>query len=199
NQAVSLSNMGAIHENLGDEAKALEYFRRSLKLREEMGDSLGQAQNLNNIAGIHIGQKDFDQAKTCLGRAEGIVRERGGKNILRKILLSLGELELAQSGGEAAPAKALEHAGQALDLAGQLKSTAGRAEALLLHARIERSEEKFREAAAIFQGMNSPLETAKAEFYRGRIMADKEAIGRARDIFESLGARGWLARMKADR
>lgn len=186
-----------IHFRLGDIATALEFYLKSLKIFEGTGNRQGQAANLNNIAAIYTEQQKFDEARGCLIRAEGIVRERGGKNLLRKIYLSLGELEMAGVLGDGPRSKVLEYADQALVLAGELKSKAGQAEALLLQARIGKSRNKFKEAIAIFEELKQPMETAKAHYYYGRVMSIKDAVDRARNIFEKLGAKGWLARTKA--
>jgi len=49
-KAGSLNNIGLIYENKGESKKALEYYESGLRLREIIGDKLGVAQSLNNIA-----------------------------------------------------------------------------------------------------------------------------------------------------
>jgi tetratricopeptide (TPR) repeat protein len=196
-QAQALNNLGLVYFRQGELALALEHYIKSLKIFEETGNRQGQAANLNNIAGIQIERREFAEARACLTRAEGIAREGGGKNLLRKIYLSWGELEAAgcpEFPGQALP-RAAEYAERALALAGALKSRAGQAEALLLLARIEKSEGKFLEAAAIFGELNQPMEEAKAWYYHGRVMSAKDNVDRARGMFEKLGAKGWLAKV----
>lgn len=191
-QAQALNNLGLVYFRLGDLILALEHYVKSLKIFEGTGNRQGQAVNLNNIAGIQIERQRYTEARACLVRAEGIARDGGGKNLMRKIYLSWGELEIAEAGPEF---KAGEYAGQALQLAQDLGSKAGRAEALLLQARIERSGDKFLEAIMAFEELNQPLDAAKAYFYRGQVLELKDSIAQARDIFEKLGAKGWLARI----
>ncbi|MDP2807631.1 MAG: hypothetical protein Q8O74_05790 [bacterium] len=76
-----------------------------------------------------------------------------------------------------------------------MNSKIGRAEALLLQARIEISGDKFQEAITVFEELNQPMETAKAWYYYGQVMFDKALLNKARDIFEKIGAKGWLAKI----
>ena len=56
------NNMGVIYDNLGDESKALTFYREGLKMREEIGDKHGIAESLNNIAFLSEKQGDVPQA-----------------------------------------------------------------------------------------------------------------------------------------
>ena len=58
----TLNNIGLIYKNQGDIPKALEYFHKSLKIREEIKDKLGIAYSLNNIGIIYNNQGDHLKA-----------------------------------------------------------------------------------------------------------------------------------------
>ena len=60
--ANSFINIGFIYENQGDIPMALEYWYRSLKIYEEIGDKLGIATSLNNIGNIYENQGDMINA-----------------------------------------------------------------------------------------------------------------------------------------
>jgi len=54
-----LNNKGYLSNNLGDLTQALDYFHKSLKLQEDIGDKSGQSYSLNNIGYIYSSQKQF--------------------------------------------------------------------------------------------------------------------------------------------
>ncbi|MDP2808239.1 MAG: tetratricopeptide repeat protein, partial [bacterium] len=197
-QATSLNNIGYVHDSLGDYPQALEYYAKSLKIREEIGDREGQTLSLNNIGRIHLDRGEYDEARLHFTQCEKIAREIGSKEILRRASISLGELEIGQDSEGCSRQRAREYAGQALHLAQDLNSKSGKAEALLLQGRIEKDEDKFKEVLAIFKELKQPLETAKACYYYGQALGRLEKTEEAREIFEKLGAKGWLAKIDAN-
>lgn len=87
--AISLNNIGFISDNLGDIGKALEYYGRSLKTREKIGDKKGVAKTLNNIGVIYKNQGDIGKALTYYGKSLKIREEIGDK---KGIALSLNNI-----------------------------------------------------------------------------------------------------------
>ncbi|MFH1319272.1 MAG: tetratricopeptide repeat protein [Bacteroidota bacterium] len=61
-KAVLLNNLGLIYWNKGDYAKALEYYTRSMKIDEEIGDRNGEAICHLNMGIIHDDQGNYDKA-----------------------------------------------------------------------------------------------------------------------------------------
>ncbi len=49
-----LSNEGAVYFNQGDEAKSLELHLQSLKMSEDIGDTLRTLTSLTNIGAIYL-------------------------------------------------------------------------------------------------------------------------------------------------
>ncbi|MEW6685211.1 MAG: tetratricopeptide repeat protein [Candidatus Edwardsbacteria bacterium] len=199
-QATSLNNIGAMNDIFGDYPKALEYYTKSLKIKEEIGDREGQARSLNNIARVYLEQKEYNKSREYFTNAEKIAKELNSKEILRTIAVSFGELELAE----------------------ELKSKVGEAEALLLQARIMVEQaslpvtqtgmsvpssvqaslliDKFKEAILIFEQLKQPFEIAKAYYYYAQSLKlhtptplDRgEYLQKAKEIFEKIGAKEWL-------
>ena len=60
--ANSLNNIGAIYRNQGDIPKALEYYHKSLRIQEIIGNNKGIALSLNNIGIIFKNQGDIQKA-----------------------------------------------------------------------------------------------------------------------------------------
>ncbi|MBL4657816.1 MAG: tetratricopeptide repeat protein, partial [Flavobacteriales bacterium] len=120
--AHSLNNIGYIYENHGDPScvdskeeclragilKALEFYHKSLKIREEIGEKSGIATSLNNIGYIYRNQGD----PSCVGSKEECLRagipkalefyhkslkileEIGERNGIAGSLKNIGDIEL---------------------------------------------------------------------------------------------------------
>jgi tetratricopeptide (TPR) repeat protein len=52
-EAVTLNNIGAVYESLGEKQKALDYYNQSLPIRRAVGDKHGEAFTLNNIGNVY--------------------------------------------------------------------------------------------------------------------------------------------------
>jgi tetratricopeptide (TPR) repeat protein len=184
-----------------------------LKIREAIGDRQGQGINYNNIGRVYMELNDCGKARAYFLRAEKIARQIKEKEIRQRVAISLGEMELVTGWDEKARQKSMIYADQALKLADEMKSKSGRAEALLLQARIfsvyppfikgDRGDfnGKFLEAIRIFKELKQPFDLARAYFYRAQGLGfSKEGIKdlqKAKQIFTNLGAKGWLAKVKA--
>jgi tetratricopeptide (TPR) repeat protein len=224
-EAVSLTNIGFLHGRRGENQTALEYFTRSLKIRTEIGDRRGQAITLNCFGMVYTELNERAKMRGCLARAQKLAREIREKDVLLKNAVLSGGALLA----EAVEKKAEKHiknaeacAREALKLADGLRSKSGRAEGLLLMARIDaaecmeppcgdqehhsrisrqRSEGEFKEAIAIFEKLKQPFDIARAYYYYARSKAHRaesmEFLKKAKGIFKRLGAKGWLAKLAA--
>jgi two-component sensor histidine kinase/Tfp pilus assembly protein PilF len=60
--AGALNNIGYIYDDQGKVVEALEYYHKSLTIREELDDTLGIAISLNNIGIIYVNQGELDYA-----------------------------------------------------------------------------------------------------------------------------------------
>jgi tetratricopeptide (TPR) repeat protein len=60
-------------------SKALDYYGRSLAIREELGDKAGMGDSLNNIGIMHKSKGDLDKALDYYGRSLTIQEELGDK------------------------------------------------------------------------------------------------------------------------
>ncbi len=111
-EAVTLSNIGAVYDALGEKQKALDYYQQALHLDRAVGDRSGEANTRNNIGGVYsdLGEKqkalDYFQQALPLWRAVG---NRSGEavtlNNIGAVYDALGEKQ-----------KALDYYQQALPL-----------------------------------------------------------------------------------
>ena len=77
----SLNNIVVVHLNKGDYDKALEYYDKSLKIREELGDKYGMGYSLVNIGLVHYDKGEYNKAIEYLEKSLAIQKEIGFKVI----------------------------------------------------------------------------------------------------------------------
>ena len=128
--SLSLNNIGDVYmtqannaEVLLDNAKsdslitiALDYFNRSLAIREEIGDKNGISASLNSIGLIYMKHNKYDKALEYLSRSLKLTEELKDKSGISVSLINLGKLYL--KGHESQ--KALKYALRAYDLAKEI-------------------------------------------------------------------------------
>ena len=61
-EGTTLNNISQIYDAQGDYATALDYLKKSLKIREEIGDKAGICVTLFNMAHIHWANKEQKEA-----------------------------------------------------------------------------------------------------------------------------------------
>ncbi|RXK87528.1 tetratricopeptide repeat protein, partial [Chlorobaculum sp. 24CR] len=76
----TLNNISQIYDARGDYETALEYLKRSLKIRQEIGEKSGEGTTLNNIANIYHARGDYDTALEYLKRSLSISQGIGNKS-----------------------------------------------------------------------------------------------------------------------
>lgn len=77
NRTLLRNHFGHVYFAKGDDQKAVEEYEAALKLQEASLPSNHPyiAQTLENLARVHVRQKNLDEAKICLKRAEESARE----------------------------------------------------------------------------------------------------------------------------
>ena len=88
--SAALNNIGFIYEHQGKINKALEYYLKSLKADEEIGNKEGIAMSLNNIALIYYYQNDIDKAMEYHQKSLAIRTAIGDKNGIAMSLNNIG-------------------------------------------------------------------------------------------------------------
>lgn len=116
--ANALNNIGISHYSQRDYVLALDYYRKSLALREELNDQRTAALTLNNIGIIHREQGDYTKAleyyRRSLELREKLDDQAGTANVLSHI----GIIHLIQH----EPTRALQLSGRVLEIANRLAS-----------------------------------------------------------------------------
>lgn len=91
-KAAIFQNYGNYYHTVGNEAESMKYHLLSLKLREELGDTLGQARIYNGIAGIYLAQKNSEKALEWYRKSLEIVRNGKDKAVVSIVLGNIGNV-----------------------------------------------------------------------------------------------------------
>jgi tetratricopeptide (TPR) repeat protein len=124
--ASSLNNIGAIYKSKGNISEALEYYQKSLKIKEEMGNKLGVAGTLNNIGTIYKSQGNISRAMEYYQKSLQIKLEIGDKEGVATLLNNIGFI-YADRGDIP---RALEHLQKSLKIREEIGNKAGVANSL---------------------------------------------------------------------
>ncbi|MCR4405711.1 MAG: tetratricopeptide repeat protein [Anaerolineae bacterium] len=77
--ALFCNELGLIHKARGDYAAALEWYGKSVAIKEKLGDQAGLATTYNNIASIHYARGDYAAALEWYGKSVAIFERLGAK------------------------------------------------------------------------------------------------------------------------
>lgn len=90
-----LNNLGAVHFNGGDDEPALNYYLQSLRVAEQIGDSLRIVTALVNIGSVYLNKQDhYDLAFQYYKRALPISVAQGDLDAIGTCAVNLGEIYL---------------------------------------------------------------------------------------------------------
>ena len=90
--AAALSNIGYIYSAEGEVKEALDYYSRSLKIQEEMGDNVAIAGSLNNIASVYYKLGQIKEALEYFSRNLKVYEEIGFKKGIATSLNNIGAI-----------------------------------------------------------------------------------------------------------
>ncbi|MGW0807626.1 tetratricopeptide repeat protein [Nonomuraea sp. NPDC002799] len=133
--ALMRSHLGSIHRDIGPSTLAARFIGEALADFTSLGDGVGRARALNDLAEVHGIAGQNEDALACAGEALGLYREIGDLGGVASCLHTLSRLHLSQERYELA----LQHAGQALDVRGRLGDRRGTAQSLIISARVQRN------------------------------------------------------------
>lgn len=78
-QVTALGGIGIVFHSQGDYSNALDYYFKSLKINEEIGNKQSQAANLGNIGIVYANQGDYSKALDYYFKALKMNEETGNK------------------------------------------------------------------------------------------------------------------------
>ena len=114
--ASALNTQGVSFYIRGDYANAINYYTRSLKIKEELGDKKGIASSLANIGSVYLGQGDYGKAIDYFTRSLNIREEIEDKGGIAASLNNIGIIYKDQGDYK----KALEYYNRSLKILEEL-------------------------------------------------------------------------------
>lgn len=90
--AGALNNIGFIYDDKGEVVNALDYYHKSLKIREKINDKHGIAETFNNIGIIYINQGDLDRALEYYQKSLAVKETLNDKKSLATTLNNIGAI-----------------------------------------------------------------------------------------------------------
>ncbi|RLD22997.1 MAG: hypothetical protein DRI54_07905 [Bacteroidetes bacterium] len=91
-EAAALNNVGYIYKHQGNIPKAIEFYRKSLKIQDEIGDKYGMAHSLNNVGRIYENQGDISNALAYYHESLSLMEDIGDKKGMAYPLNNIGEI-----------------------------------------------------------------------------------------------------------
>lgn len=112
NEGLTLNQLGDLHRSLGQNQKALEYYKQALPLRKAAGDKSGEAMTLNNIGGVFSRSGEPPKALDYFDQSLQIRRAIGDKKGEAQTLINIGAVHTRLGEKQ----KALEYYNQSLTI-----------------------------------------------------------------------------------
>lgn len=112
----ALNTMGAVHYMKGDFDKCIDFFSKSLKIDQEIGDKVDESSMLNNIGIVFQNQGYYDQALDYHSQSLNIRIELGDKRGEASSLSNIGFINEHQGNHELA----LDYYKQSLEIAEEI-------------------------------------------------------------------------------
>ena len=100
--AFCYNNIGTVHKNKQEYDLAIEYFLKSLKMKEELGNKKAMASSYNNIGNAYQDKGDADKAIDFYSKALAIYEEFGNKKEMAIAYNNIGNLFLKTDKAEEA-------------------------------------------------------------------------------------------------
>lgn len=132
--ALMRGHLGSIHRDIGPSTLAARFIGEALADFDSLGDRVGRARALNDLAEVHGIAGNSEEALACAGEALDLYREIGDRAGVAGSLHALSRLHLSQERYELA----LQYAGQALDVREELGDRRGTAQSLIILATVQR-------------------------------------------------------------
>jgi tetratricopeptide (TPR) repeat protein len=201
--SAALNNMGYLADIKGDIPKALEYYEKSLDIKEEINDKSGMAEALNNIGFIYDNQGDISKALKYYGKSLSIQEEIRDKEGMATSLNNIGLIYHSQGN----IMKALEYHNKGYKIREEIQDKDGMANSLnnvgfIYHhqGELERALDYYKKSWKTYEEINNRKGMATAINNIGNIYNERheakgalEFYGKALKIREEIGDKKGIA------
>ncbi|MCD4707575.1 MAG: diguanylate cyclase [Candidatus Sabulitectum sp.] len=204
-ESTILANMGDINRILGKYKTSLEFISDSLVIRHSTGDRRGIMECLMSKGDTLAFMDKFEAAGECYIQSREIAFEIDAVSQIQGIEISILSLDFEENkleGVEKGIAKIL--LSQKESVSRSLKASAHQLAGRLYAKKLDwnRSTESFDKSADIFKKLDNNYDLAITLFYKGQMHKESgnkvesdECYAKAKRIFTSISANGWLKRL----
>ncbi|MEM3493683.1 MAG: tetratricopeptide repeat protein, partial [Thermoplasmata archaeon] len=200
--AGTYNNIGVIYNDKGDYEKALEFYTKSLELREKIGDVWGIAISYNNIGLLYQDKGDYEKALEFLTKSIELAKEIGDKSTLCWGLLGMAVCYLELKDFERCR-KTLEEAKGILNELGLKKletsflTVSGKL--LVAEGNLVEGEKPLANAVEIYESIGKfDTDYHKTLFELGKLRRDRELLGKVLGFFERIGNKVWVGKVREE-
>ncbi|UCC12659.1 MAG: diguanylate cyclase [candidate division WOR-3 bacterium] len=207
NEAECYALIANVYDFLGDDKKALQFFEKSFRIEEHKADIFYYMENLLRAAHFHLDRDNMPQAKYYLDMAQAVADEKGHDSFNAYLLPVFCEYDLKR--GEYKTFR--ENIGKLKKMAEKLKAQSALDACDILQAlyyletgEYEKAEELLQYAFDTMKKQGRQLECGKILLHLGRLAQEQSDMEKAREyftkaaeVFETLGARGWLLKTRS--
>lgn len=179
----ALNNLGYFYDDRGDIVKALNYYHKSLKIREEINDSLGIAISLNNIGIIYVDQNELEIALKYYNKSLKVKESFGDKKSTATSLNNIGTIYRKLGNSE----KALSYLNRSLLIRKEIDDKRGVAISLnnigtlyYRQSELDTALKYYMESLAIKENIGDKRSIAISLTNIGNIFLDKNEVGLAK-------------------
>jgi len=199
--AIAESNIGNIHQKMGEYEKALSCYEVLEKISKEIGDRMGVSIALNNMGSVYLDMGEYEKALGYFKQDMAICSDSGNKHGLAETLASIALVHFENGETEAA----LTQANRAIELYrdmdiashAYLESLFIKAESLRLQHQADGARQINQEARGLAKKISNReymLKTALQSHVLQAVSARQEAI----DSLLAMAGNDMPAAIKAD-
>jgi serine phosphatase RsbU (regulator of sigma subunit)/Tfp pilus assembly protein PilF len=186
-KAAAFNNIGFNADSKGNIAKAIEYFNKALKIREQAGDKQGIAESINNLGTLYSYQYDTSAAIAYYQKAVKLYEECGDMKGASQALNNLGITYNSINNIK----KAIEYNTKALHIQEQLKDILGMSNSFVNLGsdyrelgEIQKAIEYYTKSLNIREKLGIKQEIASSLYSLGGIYYDHTDLKRAKECLD---------------
>ncbi|MEM4307967.1 MAG: DUF2791 family P-loop domain-containing protein [Thermoplasmata archaeon] len=199
---ISYSSLGETYYQKGEYEKALEFYQKGLSIKEQIGDWAGLCSIYFLLGMLFFEMENYEKAQECFKKVLELARQVGARGNECAAMCGMAEIYIAT--GELGKAFPLLQEALEVSLIFGEKDTVAFAKYVegkfyLAKGERKRAVESLRQALTMYEKIGRhDYSYYRILFELGRSTADKDAIAKVLQFFESIGNRAWVEKARTE-